>query len=333
MTGPTTPTPPRGAQSGFSLIELMVGLGIGVFLIAGTLSVYQESQSAILAAERISRVQESGRYALQAIEEDIRAVGAWGMLNSTEFVTGRATPADPVNLPLAGACEPNWAVNLETPVEGGENVNPYAASCLAGVGYVPGTDVLVVRYADQRDLTAADLAPGGLYLRSDQIKGELFTGVALPAGFAPGARINELHTVSYFVSSASDVDDEVPSLRRAFVDMTGGQPTVLIEEVISGVEDLQIQYGVDLTNDGSANSYVGADLVADPETIVSVRLWARIRTDRPELGFTDDRTWIYSEQQYNAGATPGTDDDAFRRTVVSKTIELRNRRTDIFNGV
>ncbi|MEO1576615.1 MAG: prepilin-type N-terminal cleavage/methylation domain-containing protein, partial [Pseudomonadota bacterium] len=62
-------------QRGFSLIELLVGLGIGVFLIAGTLSVYQESQSAILTSERMSRVQEAGRYAIQVIEEDIRAVG------------------------------------------------------------------------------------------------------------------------------------------------------------------------------------------------------------------------------------------------------------------
>ena len=319
-------------QGGFSLIELLVGLGIGVFLIAGTLSVYQESQAAILVSERVARLQESGRYAIQVIEEDIRSVGLWGQLNSTEFVTGRATAADPVDIAVGSDCAINWTVNLDTPIEGDENTNPYPATCLGGVGYVDNSDVLVVRYADHRDLLAADLVAGGLYLRSDQIKAEIFSGTTLPAGFAVDARLNELHAVAYFVSDASDADPTVPSLRRAFIDTSGAQPTIATEEVISGVEDLQVQYGVDLSGDGSANSYVGADVVADPATVVSVRVWMRLRTDDPELGFSDDRTWLYSEQAFNADATPDGDDNAFRRAVVSKTIELRNRRTAIANG-
>lgn len=319
-------------QRGFSLIELLVGLGIGVFLIAGTLSVYQESQAAILTSERMSRVQEAGRYAIQVIEEDIRAVGLWGQLNSTEFVAGRATPADPVDIAVTGDCNINWTVNLDTPIEGGENANPYGASCLAGTNWTNNTDVLVVRYADHRDLLAADLTAGGLYLRSDQIKAEIFSGTALPGGFATDARLNELHAVAYYVSDQSDTDDTVPSLRRAFIDTSGAQPAIATEEVIAGVEDLQVQYGVDLTNDGSANSYVGADGVVDPQTIVSVRVWLRLRTEDPELGFQDDRTWLYSEETFNASNTGAQDDDAFRRTVVSKTIELRNRRTAIANG-
>ncbi len=322
----------RKAQSGFSLIELMVGLGIGVFLIAGTLSVYQESQSAILASERMARLQESGRYAIQVIEQDIRAVGLWGQLNSTEFVTGRATDADPIDIAVTGDCWQNWTVNLDTPVEGGENNNPYNATCLGGEGYVNNTDVLVVRYADHTDLLPADLVAGGLYLRSDQIKAEIFTGTTLPGGFATDARLNELRSVAYFVSDQSDTDPDVPSLRRAFIDTSGAQPAIAIEEVISGVEDLQVQYGVDLTNDGSANSYVGADGVADAQTIVSVRVWVRLRTIEPELGFVDDRTWVYSEEAINASATATDDDDAFRRTLMSKTIELRNRRTAIANA-
>jgi type IV pilus assembly protein PilW len=321
------------SQRGFSLIELLVGLGIGVFLIAGTLSVYQESQSAILTSERMARMQESGRYAISVIEEDIRAVGLWGKLNSTEFVAGRATPADPVDIAVSSDCESNWAVNIDTPIQGSEDNNMYAASCLGGVGYVTDSDVLVLRYADHRDLTVADLRPGGLYLRSDQTHAEIFAGTTLPGGFATDAQLNELHSTAYFVSSSSDSNPDVPSLRRAIVDTSGGQPAIVTEEVISGIEDMQVQYGVDLNNDGSANSYVGADLVADASQIVSLRLWLRTRTEQEELGYEDDRVWLYSETRFVPTATTATDDDAFRRAVVSKTIELRNRRTAIANGV
>ncbi|MFK7886841.1 MAG: PilW family protein [Gammaproteobacteria bacterium] len=325
-------TSPRTAQRGFSLIELLVGLGIGVFLIAGTLSVYQESQSAILTSERMARMQESGRYAISVIEQDIRAVGLWGMLNSTEYVAGRATPADPISIAVTSDCQANWAVNIDTPIEGSEDSNAYGASCLNGVGYVTNSDVLVLRYADHRDLTAGDLGVGGLYLRSDQTHAEIFSGTTLPTGFAADAQINEMRSTAYFVSSSSDADADVPSLRRAVIDNSGGAPTIVTEEVISGIEDMQVQYGVDLNNDGSANSYLGADLVANPNTIVSLRLWLRTRTAQPELGFSDDRTWLYSQTSFAPAGTSTTDDDAYRRAVVSKTIELRNRRTAIANG-
>jgi type IV pilus assembly protein PilW len=328
----TTSAATRSQQAGFSLIELMVGLAIGVFLIAGTLSVYQESQSAILVSERMARMQESGRYAVSVIEEDIRAVGLWGLLNATEYVAGRATPAEPVGILVNSDCQPNWTVNLDTPIEGANDVNAYAASCLSGVNYIPGSDVLVLRSTNETDLAPGDLVPGGLYIRSDQTHAEIFQGTALPGGFAAGARINALRSTAYFVSSSSDSDPQMPSLRRTVIDDSGALPVVATEEVIAGVEDIQVQYGVDLSGDGSANSYINADAVADPSQIVSLRLWLRMRTARSEVGFEDDIVWEYSDQRFTATATVDDTDDAFRRTLVSKTIELRNRRVAITNG-
>ncbi|MFK8015413.1 MAG: PilW family protein [Gammaproteobacteria bacterium] len=319
-------------QRGFSLIELMVGLAIGVFLIAGTLSVYQESQSAILVSERMARMQESGRYAISVIEEDIRAVGLWGLLNSTEYVAGRATPADAVDIAVTGDCQVNWVVNIDTPIEGFDNSNGYAATCLSGVNYVNNSDVLVLRHADERDLTAADLGVGGIYLRSDQTHAEIFAGTTLPNGFAPDARINEIRAIAYFISDESDSDADTPSLRRAFVDMTGATPTIDTEEVISGIEDFQVQYGVDLSGDGSANSYLNADDVVDEAQIVALRLWLRLRTSTPEIGFDDEMSFLYSDQLFSAATTSTADDDPYRRAVLSKTIELRNRRVDLANG-
>jgi type IV pilus assembly protein PilW len=164
-------------------------------------------------------------------------------------------------------------------------------------------------------------------MRSDQSHAQIFSGTVLPGGFAPTAQINALATTAYFISSQSDSDPSLPSLRRVIVDDGGGLPTVVSEEVIAGVEDMQVQYGVDLTGDGSANSYVNADGVVDPESVVALRLWLRLRTATAEVGFTDDMNWEYADRRYSSAATASTDDDAFRRTVVSKTIELRNRRT------
>jgi type IV pilus assembly protein PilW len=106
------------------------------------------------------------------------------------------------------------------------------------------------------------------------------------------------------------------------------------EEVLPGVEDLQIQFGVDPdlpgTDDrGAVNLYVNANdpilTPGDPAfnddfEILAVRIWLRVRAERVENGFTDTTNYVYADQNV---AAPG---DQFRRVVVSKTIYLRNAR-------
>ena len=55
--------------------------------------------------------------------------------------------------------------------------------------------------------------------------------------------------------------------------------------------------------------------------ILAVRIWFRVRAERPENGFRDTAAYTY------AGNPPvGPFNDAFRRVVISKTIYLRNAR-------
>ncbi|MEM9057989.1 MAG: PilW family protein, partial [Pseudomonadota bacterium] len=100
------------------------------------------------------------------------------------------------------------------------------------------------------------------------------------------------------------------------------------------VEDLQIQFGIDTDLRGqpgrhSVNRYINADNPlldpADPafnpdNRVIAVRVWLLMRADTPELGFVDDRTYVYGDREF----TPEGDDAAFRRLLVSRTIFLRN---------
>ena len=54
--------------------------------------------------------------------------------------------------------------------------------------------------------------------------------------------------------------------------------------------------------------------------VLAVRVWLRIRADRPENGFTDTANYVYADR--NQAAL----NDAFRRSVVTKTIYVRNAR-------
>ena len=65
-------------QKGFSLIELMVSITIGLILLAGVLSIFFSSRVTFSTNERTARLQENGRVALDLVTHDIRSAGYQG---------------------------------------------------------------------------------------------------------------------------------------------------------------------------------------------------------------------------------------------------------------
>jgi type IV pilus assembly protein PilW len=120
------------------------------------------------------------------------------------------------------------------------------------------------------------------------------------------------------VSQDSTLGAGIPSLRRKR--LVAG-PAVQDEEVIPGVEDFQVQYGIDTTGDNAANRYVDADNIPGGSLVVAVRIWLLMRADQIDGAFTHNANLVYADQNI---AAPG---DRFRRILVSKTIDLRNART------
>jgi type IV pilus assembly protein PilW len=51
-------------QHGMTLIELMVALAIGAFLMIGAISVFVQSRTTFRVTESVSRLQETARFAL-----------------------------------------------------------------------------------------------------------------------------------------------------------------------------------------------------------------------------------------------------------------------------
>ena len=324
---------------GVTLIELMVALSIGSFLMLGAVTVFMQSRTTFRINESLSRLQEDSRYALDAIEPDIRMASYFGLTSRPTKIANRATVLDPVPAGLAvnGDCRQNWVIDFAMNI-GGSN-NGYVWNCAAfGVGAQPNADTLEIRRVSEDPLLL--LQNGTLYLQSARFWDSLFfVGTVPPPG--PAAVVTATHAVianGYYVSQNSSLDtpgNPVPSLRmKTLVGVPGGGPTVIDQEILPGVEDLQIQFGVDTDlidtpNRGSVDRYVNpGDPIITPGNvafipdaqILAIRLWMRVRAERPENGFTDTTNYVYADQNV---AAPN---DAFRRTIVTKTIFLRNAR-------
>jgi type IV pilus assembly protein PilW len=73
----------RNRMAGLSLVELMVALGISVLLLMGVVALFVSSRSSYETTERLSRIQENGRFALDQIASDVRAAGYYDCARPT----------------------------------------------------------------------------------------------------------------------------------------------------------------------------------------------------------------------------------------------------------
>lgn len=72
---------------GFSLVELMVAMALSLVLLGGVLAIFASSKKTYETTDRLSRIQESGRYALDTIVRDLRTAGYIGCMQRATFVS------------------------------------------------------------------------------------------------------------------------------------------------------------------------------------------------------------------------------------------------------
>lgn len=74
---------PECAQRGLTLIELMIAMLLGVFLIGGVLQIFVSTKQTYRMQENLARLQENGRFAMNFLERDIRMAGYRSCLSYT----------------------------------------------------------------------------------------------------------------------------------------------------------------------------------------------------------------------------------------------------------
>jgi len=73
----------RPYQTGLSLIEIMISLLIGAFLLGGVLQIFIGSKQTYRMQQNMSRLQENGRFAMDFLAKDIRMAGYRACLTFT----------------------------------------------------------------------------------------------------------------------------------------------------------------------------------------------------------------------------------------------------------
>ncbi len=320
-------------QSGVTLVELMISMTIGLVLIGGALFVYSSARAAYTTNESYALMQENARFALSVLEPDVQMAGYWGQHRDPTEITGSAKDRELSGIPLTGIgndCAANWVVQFDRHIEGFNDVDGSVEdwSCIDRGTITEGSDVFAIRRVE--GAPAIVLNAGQLYMRSSEKPlSEVFNGSdPEPTSLPDSAKNYALVANAYYVRPGSPGSDtepvKQPALRRVSLTTVGTTSTMRDNEVTTGIEDMQIQYGIGPANvlgvRSGANVYVSdiESLTLPNNTVRSMRIWLLMRAERQEFDYIDDKSYQLGDK-----IIPATGDH-YRRLVVSKTIFFRN---------
>lgn len=312
------------AMAGFGLVEALVALAIGSFVAVAALSVYARSAADARTNGALQDLHENARYAADLLERELRAAGYAGLAPEFARVFGATAVGDvpPAGLGVAG-CAPSLALDLAHPVSAANGAYavatglPLGCDPAAGARWAQGTDTLTVRRANGE---SAAPERGRLQLASTRSQGLLLADGALPAAYATG-RTHDLEVSTFYVSSNAIGAPGTPALRRKRLVGGAGGPRFDDEELVAGVEDLQVEIGMDGPDpDEIPERYVAPDRVEPSDTPRTVRFWLRVRAPQTDPSSYDGDPVTLADHEI---APTG---DAHRRIVVSRTVHLRNQR-------
>jgi type IV pilus assembly protein PilW len=257
-----------GRASGFTLVELMVAMLLGLVVIAGVGSLFLSNQQVYRSNKALSDVQDSARVAFEVMARDIRAAGLSGCENSgrisnviknapwwadwnnavmgygsgqTDPVAGANRLAGTDSLMLLGAEASGLSVKLNAEPAGTFTLNEPATTLQTG-------DVILVCDPDHAALVQLSGVSGTTLTHGKSGNpGNCTSDLSYPTVcsstssyvFAPNAQIAKLNAAHWYVGSSANGS----SLYRATLTTdAAGAAKVVASELVRDVTDLQILY-------------------------------------------------------------------------------------------
>jgi type IV pilus assembly protein PilW len=270
-SGRVPPAPPR--QSGFTLIEMMIALTIGLLLLVAMSVVFVGTSTSRREMEISADVIETGRYALDTLNRELSQAGFYGTL---------LTPVGATNLPCSTAVS-DWADSLPFHVFGWNSSTGAADADPTCITRKPGTDAIFIQRASScfvgETASGVSICPpqdnNNAYIQVQEC-GEKYAAGALV--LQQGATVFPLETNAcdgapsvirrivrriYYVSSAN-------VLNYVEVRLDGVQQPVPIAE---NIEQMQIEYAIDTNGDGTADEFKSSPTAAQWPQAIGARVW------------------------------------------------------------
>jgi len=328
----------HSVQRGLSLVELMVAITISLLVLTALSAIFISSTRSRNEMQKSTQQQESGRYAAELLADNLKMAGYLAEFDASPLATPAVLP-DPCATTIA-----NLLTALPLHVQG-VNDAAESPSCLSDVK--EGTDIVVVRRASTCVAGVAGCAAfvdgepyfqASLCTPNDGSGAELAHAISTDADYAAYhfalstsagdftrhktscvatdfAAIQRYFVHIYFIANNNESGDGIPTLKRAEL----GAGAFSIVPLVDGIENMQVEYGVDSNGDGVPNAYTSAPAsTADWRNVMAARVHLLARNTTSSQGYTDSRVYTLGDKEVSAP------NDGYKRHVYSTTAQFVN---------
>ncbi len=321
----------RNRYRGFSLVELMIAMVLGLVIVGGVVSVMLANKRSYNTNAGLSQIQESTRTAYEMLARDIRQTGGTGCDNAQRmanafaagaewwrtwftvrgFDAGQADSAVGIGTGANQRVAGTDSLHMHSIEGGGFPVDTHDATARtirinnANATSFAANEQLLICDFDHTAMFRATAYDGGATTLSYSTTGNCSSGLGFPTNcdggtgnvytFPRNSWVGRLSAVAWYIGNNGRADDGGRSLFRRRLSPNG---VVVIEEIVSGVTDMQLRFGIN-----------GSDNIVDPTTLVTAADWATVNsvfitltvmtssenvsTDRTENSGRLERTFTY----------------------------------------
>jgi len=349
---------------GFSLIELMIAMVLGITVIGGAIAAFSSASRSGELSQAISQLQANARFALDAVSTDIRMAGHLGCASSERARLNISTSKSPTSnfsttsIAAAIVGESNWQSSLPT---------GYTPPTGAGEP-VPGTHLIHLQYAASpgyelaSDMTgrstgivvngdASELRVGGLAVISNCDTGDLFE-VSSIGGAGDQRIVSPVETLTqpylsnqttinttrvmpfvssiYYIGDTTRVNEHNDVIRSLYLQTfpynSASNPPL---ELIEGVDHMLFDLGLWQPDNTVNYKLPGApDITA--QTISAVRVGLLMASTARQSGSTANKTHVVAGKTLVPNGATGPahgyyPNDKRIRVAFNSTIKVRNR--------
>ena len=298
-------------QAGLTLVELMVATTLSLVLLAGVLLVFTANKTTYQMQNGLGTLQENGRYAMRQIAADLQLAGFGGCLSprlDPRVVILANTPPPYLTNFTTGEFFDGRNDETATHTYGGKAMYQGPDYDADGTIGDNGTDSIEIRgplRSDVRFVTGEILTTGTVdvigtgsgfatdeYLMiADCAGADIFraTGVTesggdtqiehtttstIPPGllsrrYGADSVVMEFATHTYFIADTGRVNSYNQPI-TALYRYDGGD--AIPQELVDGVEDLQVQFALDTDGNGVVDDYQDPGGVTDWSEVMAVRV-------------------------------------------------------------
>ncbi len=342
-------------EAGFTLIELMVGMVVGLIVVAAAFTILTTTSKSLRANEQIVDTQQSLRMAMEILVRDVKTAGfgnpgvavgncTYSIMPADQNATGVDTGPDSVQLlvPATRTTGANrWTLNAATSTSGATQITlrPGAVADMVTSGLVANQSYISIGGAATVLVTAFDATASTLNV-----------SLPPPVWFQQEDAVYLLQCIRYRIVPTPDPTNicggKAPCLTRGVAGVTVGPNAEA--PIAEGIEDLQVAYACDgcvtalnggvpdriIDDQNATNSFDPGDFLSDvtwttaprtPDKIQLVQIAMVARQASNDLGFGESN----GAQVGSSGLQVSLDhvlaaDPNHRRRILRKTVETRN---------